>query len=225
MYSCYVQQLPWPNINCCQLSPPYSKNLKHGFRFPSELDAGLQREKMLACGVFWESRESWTVTVVFHTHSQQIVNVVVSSSSSWASKTWAEQSSIDVKKGSAKAQFDPKKRCFHVLREKIMECAGMNCQPLFLSIDKDTIRFLVSSPIQNTWQQHHVPWKTDWKFQHVCQVVLAGPRPFFAGSIKTRWFRPEKMQTPPHLPEIQKSCDAFITLSRKGGWPQRWQDP
>ena len=27
------QQLPWPHINCCQLSPPYSKNLKPGFRF------------------------------------------------------------------------------------------------------------------------------------------------------------------------------------------------
>ncbi len=43
-------QLPWPCIKCCRLSPPYSKNLKPGFPFPSELDSGTHVPSSLPIG-------------------------------------------------------------------------------------------------------------------------------------------------------------------------------
>ncbi len=48
-YTQLSQQLPCPPKNCCPLSPPYSKALKPGFPFPSELD-NRQRNKALGGG-------------------------------------------------------------------------------------------------------------------------------------------------------------------------------
>ncbi len=49
VYAQLPQQLPRPNENHCWLLPPSSKNLKPGFRFPSELDSGEDRRR------FWHN--------------------------------------------------------------------------------------------------------------------------------------------------------------------------
>ncbi len=43
-----------PYINHCQLSPPYSKNLKTGFLFPSELKSSSERVQQWSCVLLWK---------------------------------------------------------------------------------------------------------------------------------------------------------------------------